>query len=326
MNAIQDALPSNAVANAADALAKLPAWASVTVQIQSNALLATYTMPQPSGMPKLTNHTSTLATHLPATTVLAGEAHDIGTLIQTAIDAAQSANPGASPGASAQPGVSSSTTAMISEIESLVTWIGDGTIAVTSTDDALGVGGGLVLQAADAKTASDKFVQIQNLISLAGSQAGLKTTDETYSGTTITLIDLSGLSGLMGGSTGSGPAAGALEGALANLKIAIAQKDDLVIAGVGDTFVKQVLDAKPGNSLADQDAYKTALDKAGASNSGQFYLDVQGLIGVAKKFVPAATVDEFEKEYAPYIQPIQAYAVAGTTGDIVKVRFVLTVK
>ena len=62
----------------------------------------------------------------------------------------------------------------------------------------------MIIQATDAKTASDKFIQIKNLITLAGGQAGITSTDETYNGTTITLVDVSSLAQLAAGAAGSG--------------------------------------------------------------------------------------------------------------------------
>src|SRR5439155_8156112 len=133
----------------------------------------------------------------------------------------------------------------------------------------------------DAKTASDKLIQIRNLVTLVGSQAGLTIQDESYNGTTIGVIDLSWLAplllGTLGAATNPGqtPGASSVLGALGDLKIAFAQKDDLVIAGIGDTFVKAVLDTKPGSSLADHANYRSALDRAGAANGGQLYADIQ---------------------------------------------------
>ena len=99
-----------------------------------------------------------------------------------------------------------------------------------------------------------------------------------------------------------------------------------MIAGLGDSFVKGVLDTKPGSSLADQANYRTALEKVGASNAGQYFLDVQALADVIVKHLPADKAAEFQEEYAPYLAPVQAYAFAGTAGDPLRLRIVVTVK
>ena len=47
-----------------------------------------------------------------------------------------------------------------------------------------------------------------------------------------------------------------------------------MIVGIGDGFVKAVLDTKAGDSLADQAAYQRAIGLAGASNAGQGFVNL----------------------------------------------------
>jgi hypothetical protein len=294
--------------------AQLPAWAAITVRAESDALSATVALPPTNLAPVAANHSSILATRLPAGTIAAGEIHDLAALFSTITSTLRN-----SPTTQGSMAEVDAALQNLGGIDQLIGWMGDGSVALVPTDDQGGVGAGLVVKATDANTAADKLVQLRNLISIAGSQAGITPTEEIYNGTKITVIEVGDLLRLLAGEAGAlippGP-----------LQIAFAQKDDLVVAGIGVPFVKAILDTKSGSTLADQANYRSAIDRAGSSNTGQLYLDLAAAVELAIRNLPPADVAQFEKNTLPYLEPFRAFAAVGSAGDPNRVRFIVTVK
>jgi hypothetical protein len=87
-----------------------------------------------------------------------------------------------------------------------------------------------------------------------------------------------------------------------------------------------VLDTPAGASLADGERYRTAIGRAGASNNGQVYLDVPRLVELVVGQLPEEQRLLYQREIAPYLAPIQAFAAAGSLGDPIRSTFVVTVK
>ena len=112
----------------------------------------------------------------------------------------------------------------------------------------------------------------------------------------------------------------------AHLEIAVAQKDDVVVAGIGDAFVKAVLDTGPGSSLADQPIYKAAIERVGSANVGQLFVDLSSVLQLAESHMAPDEQARFEVATKPYLAPFQAFAAAGSTGDPSRYRIVVTVK
>ena len=114
------------------------------------------------------------------------------------------------------------------------------------------------------RTAAKKlFTALRTFITLGGDQVGATVKDETYNGTTITVVsldDLGKLSGMAGGS------AGALPVPTGNVEIAYAVTDNIVVIGSGAGFVKAVLDTTPSTSLASNETYKKLADRAGTGH------------------------------------------------------------
>jgi hypothetical protein len=200
--------------------------------------------------------------------------------------------------------------------EELVGWIGDGSVALLSNGtrppDA-----GLLIRAKDAEQATERLVQLRNLVSLLGGSSGVTITEETHDGTPITLYDV-GPAELVGET----PPPIALGD---RLVLAVAQHEDLVIVGIGAAFVRDVLDTASGESLATTERYGTALDRAGESNAGQLYADIVRVLEVAVAALPPEDQAFYRRELAPYLEPLQAAAASVSAGDRLSVRFVVTV-
>jgi hypothetical protein len=296
-------------------LDQLPAWVAVTVRAESDSLSATIALPQTSLAPVTSNHASNLAAKLPPTTIAAGEIHDLAALIGSITTTLRN-----SPDTQSSQSQIDQALQALGGIDSLVGWMGDTSVAVIRTEGAVDVAAGLVIQAKDAKAASDKLLQLRNLVSLLGGSTGLSVTDETYNGDTIMVIDAGDAARITGGTPLPGSAPGS------HLQIAVAQKGDMVIAGIGDAFVKAVLDTKQGASLADGDAYKGALERAGASNTGQLYVDLTAVIDIATQQLSPADYQHYLSDIKPYLDPFRALAASGSAGDPNRARVVITVK
>jgi hypothetical protein len=325
---------------------QLPAWVALSVRAETDWLNVTVALPQTNLAAVTSSHTSVLATKLPATTLAALEVHDLGNVIAIALtslratsgaaaqpSAGASAEPSASPSASAegQPNPLDQALQALGGINALVGWMGDGSLAVVRTGGPSDLTAGIVVQAKDATVAETKLLQLKNLVSLVGSSAGITLAEETYNGTTITVIDAGDVSRFTGsgeqlpGTTSGVPNLGALF-AGQHFQIAVAQKGDLVIAGIGDAFVKAVLDTKSGSALADQQAYRDAMDHAGASNAGQLYVDLRSAIETWAAQMPADEYQRWAADIKPYLEPFRAFAAAVSGGDPTRGRVVITVK
>lgn len=317
-----DASRSRTAGATALAFEQLPAWVAVSVRAESDSLAATVALPDTNLAPVAANHTSVLANRLPGDTVAAGELHDVATLVATLTTGLRGAP--ATPGASGSPGAGAGgETSQLDQalqalggLDALVGWMGDATVAAVPSDGPLPVAAGIVVQAKDAAGADAKLTQLKNLVALAGATLGITTSEEIYGGTAITVIDLGSAAGAIGG-----PMASTLAG-----RIAIAQQGDLVIVGLGDEFVKAVLDTRPGASLADRDTYRTAIEKAGAANTGQLFVDLQAVLDLATKRLPADELRHYQDDIRPYLAPFRAFAASGSAGDPNRGRIIVTVK
>jgi len=104
----------------------------------------------------------------------------------------------------------------------------------------------------------------------------------------------------------------------------------VVVIGSGPDFVKQVLDAGTGTSLADSDRYKGLVAKVGAEHTGVSFLDISALRTQLETMLANATAKdrtEYETSVKPYLTPFDAFIVAGVTSpDLDRQHSRLTVK
>lgn len=294
-------------------LEALPSWVGLVVRAESDAVTATLAVQAGSLSPTNANRASALAKHLPPATLASLEVHDLGDLLLSALNAARDSAAGSESADQIDQALQA-----LGGAEELVGWIGDGSLAL------VGNGGeapdaGLLIRAKDAEQASDRLVQLKNLVSLVGGSAGIEIREETQAGTPITIFDL-------GDAALLGPEAGSLPFAIGDrFQIAIAQREELVIVGIGTAFVHDVLDTASGEPLADQERYRVALERAGSSNAGHLYLDVVRLLELVTAQMTPADQEFYRREIAPYLAPVQAFAAAVSSGDRSRVRLVVTV-
>jgi hypothetical protein len=198
------------------------------------------------------------------------------------------------------------------------------------------VEGGIVAIPTDATAARQLLTTLRSFATLGGAQGGVTVRDEDYSGTTITVIDLGSLRDLAGmaGALGGGalPSDPSMVAGLpaGDIEIAYATTDGVVVIGSGPDFVKSVLDAGPGPSLADDARYQGLLDRVGSKHSGVSYVDVTAVRGIVEGLMSQASAQEradYTTSVKPFLTPFDALIGAATVGgDVDGQHLVITVK
>ena len=300
----------------------LPDWLAVSLRAEGDALVVTAVAPEgptPDGAPTPgPARVSDIAARLPATTIAAIEAHDVGQGIAAALLTAR-----ADPEAAATLEQIEQAAALLGGLDGLTGWIGD--LAVVVTLDGAELNGGLVIRATDAVAARAMTDSIRNLLVLVGTGGDITIDEVDHDGTTITIVDLGDLSSLLGNLGGLNLPADPSAGAPAILAWAV--RDDLVVFGIGEAFVASVLDVREGASLADEERYQTTIAEAGATNSGQSYLDLAAVIAFVGAQLTGSEADSWATDIEPWLTPLDGAAFTSSRNDgLMTSRFVVTVR
>jgi hypothetical protein len=272
----------------------MPAWIAGAVRAESDRMVVDIAMPR-TGTTNLDNHVSRIASSLPGNTVGVVEVHSLGRVVDSGLGALESMAP--------LPGLDAGSINAAKSALSLVggvDWIGDGAAVVTK--DGSTFDGGIVAEATDAATARSKVEMIGNLVGLSGVATGLKTRGETYKGHTITVVSVPA-------GAGYGP-----------LQLAIAAKDNLIVVGYTDAFVKGVFDTTPASSLASQADYSTAIGASGSANEASVYFNVPAL---EDQIGSAAFSSDKSIDYRPYLDHVGGISGSVVDGNPVILRFVV---
>jgi hypothetical protein len=275
-----------------------PPWVAGAVSAKDGAFVMESRSPHLEAAGPPSNSESKLPGVVPPTTVLLVEGHDVGKTIASFKDQLAEVPELKDPIAQLDDAL-----AIVGGPEAVTGWIGEAGVAVTL--DGGEVSGGLVIVPTDAGAADKLLGQLKAFIQLGGAQAGLSVTEEQYNGTTITVVDLSGLGGLVGTMSQGAVAAPA------DLKLAYAVTDQVVVFGIGTEFVKSVIDASAGESLADTERFSTALTQAGKEHASLFWLDVASARDFIEGMVPASDRSDYDANLKPYLQAFDT--VIGTT-------------
>jgi hypothetical protein len=297
---------------------EIPAWLGFTARIEGDAFVMDAVMPDTSDAasprPARTlpaDRVSVLAPRLPSNTVAVLEAHALGITFLNALDAAR-----ADPATASELRDLEQAAALLGGLEGLLGWMGDGSIVLTA--DGSEMGGGIVVATTDMAAAESRLDQLKSLFLLMGG-AGLEIDEVPYGDGTITLIGLGDLGSELGGDLPPGIGD--------DLVIAVTVQRDLFVVGLDDAFVKSVLDAAPGSTLADQPAYRRAMALAGATNAGQGYVNMRGLLVLGEQLMDDEEAARYRSEIKPYMDAFEGAAItARTSGDLVRATFVMTVR
>jgi hypothetical protein len=280
------------------AASNMPAWIAGSVRAESDRMVVDVAMPRATGS-GADNHTSRLASALPGSTVGVFEMHSIGSQVTKQLDTLAAGQSGA---------IADSVKSVKDALAKIggIDWLGDGVAVVTK--DGSSYGGGLVVEAGDAATASAKAAMITNLAALAGGSLKLTSRDETYKGIAITVISIP-----------NGPNGTPVE-------VVVAAKDNLVVAGYTDAFVKDVIDTTPGSSLASSSDYTAVMAAAGANNMSSGYVNIPALEDQIGQALLASQSSRWTLDYKPYFDHLGGVGYTVVDGNTVILRLVVMAK
>ncbi|MBA2701460.1 MAG: DUF3352 domain-containing protein [Chloroflexi bacterium] len=309
-------------------LAMIPDWMAFRLRVEADALVMDATTPDvPTAPGPKTNHANGVAGFAPPSTIVLAAGNEIG---QTLLDsvALYRSEP------SFQETIESIEQAagFLGGLEASLSWMGDTGVVVARAGDSLE--GGLVSVPLNADQARQLLTQIRSFVTLAGAQQGITVREEAYAETTITIVDLgsvedvAGLAGaLSGGAAPVLPGDGLPSG---QVEIAYAATDGVVVIGSGPAFVKHVLDAGSGASLADDARFQGLLSRVGSEHTGLSFIDLAAVRTMAEGLLSQATADEraeYEKSIKPFLAPFDALIGATVNGsDLDQQHSVITIK
>ncbi|MDQ3127162.1 MAG: DUF3352 domain-containing protein [Chloroflexota bacterium] len=299
-----EALTKTMGASASDALAgtqmdetvlgMIPAWTAMTARFENDAIVATSAGPSWAIGVDTANRASQLLGHLPAKTIAYFEAHDLGPTLQTLV-AKFRALPETKPAFDQADQVLN----LIGGLDAVIGWWGDSAVVIAPAGDGT-IGGGLVIKPRDAAAADRLFTTLNGFLALGGGTIGVTTRSEDHLGTKVTILDISNAEGLDPDSLPPGYKA----------EIAWATNADVTVIGYGATFVKDVLSAGPGTSLADDVRFKALLGRVGADNISSGYVDIAGirtlLEPLMERMAPPAEWTSYVTEIKPYLDHLDA--------------------
>jgi hypothetical protein len=278
------------------ALAMLPAWQVTTARFENDAIVASSVGPSWSIGYDAINRPSDVLGHVPAKSVLYYDIHDVGPSLTAVLAKFRAIDEPAVKNAFAQV---DQALGLLGGSDAVFGWWGDTAVVVTPLDDGT-IGGGLVIHPRDAAAADRFTAAIDSFLALGAGSTGAAVRTEDHNGTKITIVDLSGMPSM---STTKLPPGYKAEFAWATNK-------DVAVFGYGANFVKAVLDAGPGNSLADDARFKGLLDRVGADNMGVAFLDVSAIRALVEPLMqanlPADQWTKYTTDIQPYLKPIDA--------------------
>jgi hypothetical protein len=91
----------------------------------------------------------------------------------------------------------------------------------------------------------------------------------------------------------------------------------VVVLGYGTDFVKGVLDARTGDSLAKTERFSAALAKAGKSNAALAWVDVVGIRGFAEGMIPSDARGDYDANAKPYLAAFDSIIATMTPGETI---------
>jgi Protein of unknown function (DUF3352) len=313
----------------ASMLALVPDWVATGFRVEDDALVLDAIAPHNAEAPGPdTNHANGVADWAPPTTIVMAAANDYGATLRETIalyrqdpalkDAFTSVDQAAG---------------LLGGLDAALAWIGDAGVVVNQ--DGTAIEGGLVAIPTDSAAATQFLTTIRGIASLGGATAGITVRDETYGDATITVIDLGspqdlvGMAGaLSGGNLPTDPSMLPLPSG--DIEIAYAVTDKVVVIGSGPDFVKSVLDAGAGASLADDARFASLVDRVGKEHTSLTFVDIAAIRGLVEGMmasVPGVDRTEYETSIQPFLAPFDAAVAANSVGtDVDTSRFVITVK
>jgi hypothetical protein len=275
--------------------AMIPAWQATFARFENDALALSSVYPSYSIGYDATNHKSTLIGHVPATSILYTEYHDVGPALSAIL-----AKFRALPETKAAFQAFDQAVSILGGFDAVAGWWGDTAFVVTPGANGV-IGGGLLIQPRDKAAADRLFTTFRGFLTLAGSSTGINVRDEDHNGTKITILDFSAVPGM-------NPSAGGLPPGY-KAEFAYAVTNDVAVLGYGRDFVASVLDAGSGSNLAGDERFKKLIGRAGEENLGFSYVDLNAIRGLieplVKQMAPEAWTG-YETDIKPYLEHLDA--------------------
>lgn len=308
-------------------MALIPDWVSFRLRVEGDALVMDTANPHVDTAPGPDdNAANEVAAFAPPSTIALGAANDYGATLDEL--AALYANEPSMAEAMSQ---LEEVLGVVGGLDAAISWMGDSGVVVSTAGDT--VEGGIISVPTDAADAAQFLTSLKSLVGLGGGQVGVEVREEEYAGATITIIDLGtaedlvGMIGMFGGMpVDPGSVAGLPEG---EIELSYATTDDVVVIGSGPGFVKAVLDAGAGESLADSARYRDLVAKAGSEHTAVTYLDITAIRTLAEGFLADATAEqraEYEESVKPFLEPFDALVATTVVGGIDEQHIRITVK
>jgi hypothetical protein len=213
--------------------------------------------------------------------------------------------------------------ALGAELPELVAWIDDGAMAAGL--DASAPWAGIILVPSDVDAAERRLGQLATFATLAGldPDAGVTVTESEIAGEEVTTIRWSGPDDL---EAFAEPMAG-------GIVIEYTVTDDRAIIGIGDAFVREVLELDAADSLAADTRYAATIEELGGpSNAGVAWLDLAGtraaiMDAMASMMGMLDPEGEFAASVEPWLLPLDRFAsVTILDGDVLVQRAALFVE
>jgi hypothetical protein len=308
-------------------LALVPEWVATRVRVEGDALQLDGVFPHVEGAPTATeNRTNGVAAYAPPSTIALLSGNDYGATLKKSFALYRQ-----DPALADVFKQIDQAAGLLGGLDAAVGWMGDSGLVISKTGD--GVEGGIVSIPADAAAGRQLLTQLRTFIQLGGGQMGITMRDETYNGQTITIVDLGsmrdlvGMAGALGGLPGAGAPEGLPEG---HAEVAYVATDQVVAIGSSPEFIKHVLDAGSGASLADDARFQSLLGRVDTKHVGVYFLDLASIRGLAEGAMAKASAQEraeYEESVKPFLSPFDALIGTGAIGSGVdQSHYVITVK
>ena len=282
-----------------------PPWAAASLRASDGSFVIETRMPHLDKLGPAKAAESKLPSVLPATTLALVEGHDVGASLER-LKTMLAADPSLADGVGQVDGALT----LLGGLPAIVDWMDEAGIVITRDGD--GIAGGLVVTPTDRAAADRLLTQLRAFVTLAGGSAGITFSDETYGDATITTVDLGDIGALagagLGGDTGMIPP---------NISITYAVTDQVVAIGSGTSFVKAILDARGGDSLASSDRFVQALGQVDKTHGTLLWLDTAGIRTFLESQMPAAGGTDYDTNAKPYLDAFDAIIGTFTPGDTV---------
>ena len=302
----------------------LPAWVMIGVRVVDDAIQVESAIPPvagpalPSGLPTdPPPDKSHFAAMLPTDAFGFVEAHGAGANLERFIGILEADSSQATALESLKQALVS-----VGGIENLAGWIQD--FGVAGIPTGASPGAVVLLRGTDATATKSRSDQIRNLLTLASVGTDIKVRTTDHNGVPITTVDLGDIGPTL---EALGAPAGVIP-AGSNLAFSMAQKDDILMVGLGDGVLERVIDVDASSSLATSPIYRRSIELAGTPNDVEAFIAIDAVATWIEAHPPTGVdMEAYRANVQPYLNHLAGVIESalttstGTTG-----RIILTVK